>query len=88
MKNELIIKIISVVLFVGLSIGVIAYANADKPTYTITEDSGVEFETARVLSVLEDNTAVDEETENVKKVFGCLNRHIILCIYADVRLHL
>ena len=67
MKNELIIKIISVVLFVGLSIGVIAYANADKPTYTITEDSGVEFETARVLSVLEDNTAVDEETENVKK---------------------
>ena len=67
MKNVLIIKIISVVLFVGLSIGVIAYANADKPTYTITEDSGVEFETARVLSVLEDNTAVDEETENVKK---------------------
>ncbi len=67
MKNELIIKIISVVLFVGLSIGVIIYANADKPTYTITEDSGVEFETARVLSVLQDNTAVDEETENVKK---------------------
>ena len=67
MKNELIIKIISVVLFVGLSVGVIIYANADKPTYTITEDSGVEFETARVLSVLEDNTAVDEETENVKK---------------------
>ncbi|MBQ5426513.1 MAG: YibE/F family protein [Pseudobutyrivibrio sp.] len=67
MKNELIIKIISVVLFVGLSIGVIIYANADKPTYTITEDSGVEFETARVLSVIEDNTTVDEETENVKK---------------------
>ena len=54
MKNELIIKIVSVVLFVGLSIGVIAYANADRPTYTITEDSGVEYETARVLSVLED----------------------------------
>lgn len=67
MKNELIIKIVSVVLFVALSVGVIIYANADKPTYTITEDSGVEFETARVLSVLEDNTAVDEETENVKK---------------------
>jgi len=67
MKNELIIKIISVVLFVALSVGVIIYANADKPTYTITEDSGVEYETARVLSVLEDNTAVDEEIENVKK---------------------
>jgi len=67
MKKELIIKIISVVLFVAVSVGVIIYANTDKPTYTITESSGVEFETARVLSVIEDNTTVDTETENVKK---------------------
>ncbi len=67
MKNELIIKIVSVVLFVGISIGVIAYANADKPTYTITESSGVEYETARVLSVISDDTVVDEQVENVKK---------------------
>jgi uncharacterized membrane protein len=46
---------------------VIFYANTDKPTYTITESSGVEFETARVLSVIEDNTTADEEIENVKK---------------------
>ena len=67
MKNELIIKIVSVVVFVAVSLGVILYANTDKPTYTITESSGVEFETARVLSVIEDNTTADEEIENVKK---------------------
>ena len=67
MKNELILKIVSVVLFVGISIGVIAYANADKPTYTITESSGVEYETARVLSVISDDTVEDEQVENVKK---------------------
>ena len=67
MKNELIIKIITVVLFVAVSFGVIIYANTDKPTYTITEDSGVEFGTARVLSVDTDNTIIDETTENVKK---------------------
>ncbi len=67
MKNELIIKIVSVVLFVAISVGVIIYANTDRPTYTITEDSGVEYETARVLSVEEDNTTIDEEVENVKK---------------------
>ena len=67
MKNELIIKIVSVVVFVAVSLGVIIYANTDKPTYTITESSGVAFETARVLSVIEDNTTADEEIENVKK---------------------
>lgn len=67
MKKELIIKIVSVVVFMALSVGVIIYANTDKPTYTITESSGVEYETARVLSVLEDNTTIDTETENVKK---------------------
>lgn len=67
MKKELIIKIVSVVVFMALSVGVIIYANTDKPTYTITESSGVEYETARVLSVLENNTTVDTETENVKK---------------------
>ncbi len=67
MKNELIIKIVSVVVFLAVSVGVIIYANTDRPKYTITEDSGVEFETARVLSVIEDNTTADEEIENVKK---------------------
>ncbi len=67
MKKELIIKIVSVLVFLVLSVGVIIYANADRPKYSITESSGVEYETARVLSVIENNTVIDEETENVKK---------------------
>lgn len=67
MKKELIIKILSVLVFIGLSVGVIIYANTDRPKYTITESSGVEYETARVLSVIEDNTVIDREVENVKK---------------------
>jgi uncharacterized membrane protein len=67
MKKELIIKIISVLVFIALSVGVIIYANTDRPKYTITESSGVEYETARVLSVIEDNTSIDKEIENVKK---------------------
>ena len=46
---------------------VIYWANQDKPTYTITESTGTEYETAKVLSVVEDNTVIDEETEGVKK---------------------
>ena len=67
MKKELIIKIVSVLVFIALSIGVVIYANADRPKYTITENSGVEYENAEVLSVIEDNTVVDESTENQKK---------------------
>ena len=67
MKKELITKIISVLVFVAVSVAVIIYANADRPKYTVTESSGVEYETARVLSVIEDNTTTDEEIEDVKK---------------------
>ena len=67
MKKELIIKAVSVLVFIALSIGVVIYANEDRPKYTITETSGGESETARVLSVIEDNTVVDENVENQKK---------------------
>lgn len=46
---------------------VIWYANQDKPTYTITESTGTEYETAKVIEVLSDNTSVDEEAEGVLK---------------------
>ena len=67
MRKELIIKIVSVLVFMALSIGVVIYANTDRPRYTITENSGTEYETARVLSVIEDNTVVDKTVENQKK---------------------
>ena len=67
MRKELIIKIVSGLVFMALSIGVVIYANTDRPRYTITENSGTEYETARVLSVIEDNTVVDKTVENQKK---------------------
>ncbi len=48
-------------------IAVIYWANLDKPTYTITETSGIEYETAKVLQIVEDNTVVDEEIEGLRK---------------------
>lgn len=41
------------------------FANKDKPCYTTTESTGIEYEVARVTAVIEDNTTVDETTENV-----------------------
>ncbi len=49
------------IIFVGL----LFYANHDKPGYFTDADSGVEYETAKVLEVLEDNTQVDESTEGI-----------------------
>ncbi len=47
--------------------GVLLYANHDRPHYTVTEGSGTEYETAKVLEVLSDSTVVDENLEGVKK---------------------
>lgn len=45
--------------------GILYYANYDRPRYTVTEDTGTEYETARVVEIYENNTVVDETTENV-----------------------
>lgn len=44
---------------------ILLYANHDKPTYTITESSGIEYETAKVLQVVSDTTVADEELEGI-----------------------
>lgn len=67
MKNQKHVKIIVAALFVCVMIGVLYYANYDRPRYTITETSGVEYETAKVLEVIADNTTVDTQIEDVKK---------------------
>ena len=45
--------------------GILYYANYDRPKYTVTEDTGTEYETARVRKVIEDNTGVDASNENI-----------------------
>lgn len=66
-KKELLIKIVATILFLGIMVGVIVYANTNRPGYTTTEDSGVEYETAKVLQITSDNTTVDETVEGVRK---------------------
>ena len=67
MKKQKRVKIIVAVLFICAMVGVLYYANYDKPCYTITETSGIEYETARVLEVVTDNTTVDTQIEDIKK---------------------
>ena len=68
MKNQKFFgKLIAIALFVVLMAGLLFYANHDRPRYTITESTGVEYETARVLEVASDDTVEDETLEGVKK---------------------
>lgn len=60
-------KILATALFGVLMVGLLIFANYDRPHYTITESTGTEYEIAKVLSVEADNTTVDTTTENVKK---------------------
>ena len=63
-KRKLISVIIGVVCLLMLA-GILYYANYDRPKYTVTEDTGTEYETARVRKVIEDNTGVDASNENI-----------------------
>ena len=67
MKNSKWTKILVSILFLLVTAGVLVYANQDRPTYQITETSGIEYETAKVLDVVSDTTIRDENYENVLK---------------------
>ena len=59
-KNIFVIIAFSLVLILALVL-----ANKDKPEYTTTRDSGVEYENAKVLAVTEDNSVIDRDNEDV-----------------------
>lgn len=65
MKKQNVIKIVICCVALLLMMGILYYANYDRPGYTITEDSGTEYEAARVLHIYDDTTMVDENTENI-----------------------
>jgi uncharacterized membrane protein len=64
-KKKLIKNAIVTLGFTLVLILVLFLANRDRAEYTTTKDTGVEYENARVLSITEDNSVVDEETEGV-----------------------
>lgn len=59
-KNIFVIIAFSLVLILALVL-----ANKDRPEYTTTRETGVEYETAKVLAITEDNSEVDRDTEGV-----------------------
>ena len=65
MNHKKVIRIAVSVICLLLLAGILYYANYDRPRYTTTEDTGTEYETARVRKVIEDNTGVDTSNENI-----------------------
>ncbi|MCD7964896.1 MAG: YibE/F family protein [Clostridiaceae bacterium] len=54
-------------LFLTVFVSLIYYANHDRPRYETSRVNGTEYETARVLRVLQDKTVQDESTENIHR---------------------
>ena len=65
MKHTKLIKGITLAIGCVLFAALLYYANHDRPGYFTTVDSGVEYERARVIEVVEDNTQVDDSTEGI-----------------------
>ncbi len=59
-------RIAAAAVFLLVYVAAIYFANRGFSGYTITEDSGIEYETAKVQAVLEDNSYVDEDSENIR----------------------
>lgn len=62
-KNRLVRGAVFV-LFAAVYVLALCLANSGWNGYTATEDTGIEYEKAKVLSVLEDNTVTSEDYEN------------------------
>lgn len=56
-----------IAIFVAINVLIIVFANKDRPRFSVTEDFGTEYETARVLAITQDNSIIDKDVENVRK---------------------
>ena len=63
-KKELLTRVLVGVIGFALLLGLRLYAVQGRSTYEITRTSGIEYETAQVLEVLEDNTQANPDVEN------------------------
>lgn len=61
MVGSLVFLTLAAIAFIGL----LYFANHDRPRYQSSDTSGTEYEVALVNRVLEDNTTVDETTEGI-----------------------
>lgn len=63
-KKELLTRVLVGAIGFALLLGLRLYAVQGRSTYEITRTSGIEYETAEVLEVLEDNTQINPDVEN------------------------
>ena len=61
------IRLAIVFTFLLLYAALLYYANRGWNGYVITESTGIEYETAKVLQVIEDNTVIDENIEGRRR---------------------
>lgn len=65
-KKEILTRMLIGVIGFSLLLGLRLYAVQGRSTYEITPTTGVEYETAQVLAVLEDKTQVNPDVENTR----------------------
>ena len=65
LQTNIIKKAFVVIAFSLILIVALVLANRDRARYTTSRDTGIEYETAKVLAVTEDNSEIDEDTEGV-----------------------
>ncbi len=75
-------KIVVLVVFLCLLAWAIVWANSGWEGYTITDDSGVEYETARVVDILTDDTQQDPSIEGRLRGKQILELEILTGRYA------
>lgn len=66
-RKNIVKKAFAFIIFICIMAFIIICANREKPKFTITPTTGTEYETAQVLEIIEDNTTIDSELENVKR---------------------
>jgi len=63
LTKQTVIRLTVIILFLTLFAAALVAANSGWNGYTITESTGIEYETARVTAVLADNTVADDRIE-------------------------
>lgn len=82
LTKQNIIRLAVAVVFLALFAWAIAWANSGWNRDEITDTTGVEYETARVLEILEDNTVKDETIEGRRRGSQLLELELITGRYA------
>lgn len=67
LTKDNMIRIAVAAAFLALYLGLMIWANSGFKGYTVTESTGIEYETARVVAVLEDNTVSDPKIEGNRR---------------------